>query len=259
MKIFDTHAHYDDERYSEDLEYVIKDNYENGVLRIVNASYDLPSSIKSKELAEKYDIIYFAVGIHPDSVGKNIDEDIIALEKIIKENIDNKKMVAIGEIGLDYYYTKENIGIQKEYFIRQMELAIKYDLPVIIHCRYAGYDIYSILKDKKYLGLNIVFHCFQPTDEITHLIIKRNYMIGLGGNITYKRNKHSIELIKLIPLNQIMVETDAPYMSPACVRGTRNESKNIKYVIEKIAEIKSVEQEVLQEILYDNSVNFFKI
>ncbi len=259
MKIFDTHAHYDDERYSEDLDLVIKDNYENGVKKIVNASYDLPSSAKSKQLADKYDMIYFAVGIHPEGVRDSIDSDMQILEDMVKNNIDNHKFVAIGEIGLDYHYTKENVELQKQYFIRQLDIAQKYNLPVIIHSRDASQDMYHILIDKKYEKMKIVFHCFQPTDEISRLVISRGYMIGVGGNMTYKRSNHSIELVKLIPLNQIMVETDAPYMSPTPVRGTRNVSKNIKYVIERLAEIKEVDVNILEEILYDNSMKFFGI
>lgn len=259
MKIFDTHAHYDDERYKEDLKHVIEDNYNNGVLKIVNASYDLESSIKSKELADRFDNVYYSVGIHPDSVRENAERDIQELERMIKEYKDKTKLVAIGEIGLDYHYTKDNKELQKEYFEKQLELAIMYNLPVIIHCRDAADDMFHILKDEKYKELNLVFHCFQPTDTIANLVIKRKWMIGLGGNITYKRSKHSIDLIKLIPLDQIIVETDAPYLSPEPVRGTRNESKNIKYVIEKLADIKEIDVEMLQNILYDNSIKFYRI
>jgi len=259
MKIFDTHAHYDDERYSEDLDEVIIDNYENGVNKIVNASYDLESSVKSKMLADKYENMYFAVGIHPEGVRETVDEDIIELDRIIKENIDSNKLVAVGEIGLDYYYTKENKSIQKEYFLKQLDLAIKYNLPVIIHSRDASEDMYHILKDKKYENIKLVFHCFQPSDEIARLAIKRKYMIGLGGNITFKRSQHSLDIIKSIPVEQIIVETDAPYMSPVPVRGTRNESKNIKYVIKKLAEIKEMKVETLEDILYKNSIKFFDI
>jgi len=259
MKLFDTHAHYDDERYSEDLDEVIIDNYENGVNKIVNASYDLESSVKSKMLADKYENMYFAVGIHPEGVRETVDEDIIELDRIIKENIDSNKLVAVGEIGLDYYYTKENKSIQKEYFLKQLDLAIKYNLPVIIHSRDASEDMYHILKDKKYENIKLVFHCFQPSDEIARLAIKRKYMIGLGGNITFKRSQHSLDIIKSIPVEQIIVETDAPYMSPVPVRGTRNESKNIKYVIKKLAEIKEMKVETLEDILYKNSIKFFDI
>lgn len=259
MKIFDTHSHYDDERYIEDLDDVIKDNYENGVKKIVNASYDLESSIKSKQIADRYENIYFAVGIHPEGVRETIDEDILELEKIIKDNIGGKKLVAVGEIGLDYYYTKENKELQKEYFARQLNLAIKYDLPVIIHSRDASEDMYHILKDKKYENIRLVFHCFQPSEEIARLVMDRKYMIGLGGNITFKRSQHSLDIIKRVPIEQIMVETDAPYMAPVPVRGTRNESKNIKYVIDKLAEIKEMKVEKLEEILYTNSIKFFDI
>lgn len=259
MKIFDTHAHYDDERYLEDLDSVIEDNYENGVEKIVNASYDLESSKKSKVLADKYDNMYFAIGIHPEGVRESIDEDICDLKNILEENIDNEKLVAIGEIGLDYHYTKENKELQKEYFIKQLDLAIEYELPVIIHSRDASEDMYYILKDKKYKNMKLVFHCFQPTDEIAKLIIDRKYMVGLGGNITFKRSQHSLDIIKSIPIDQIMVETDAPYMSPVPVRGTRNESKNIQFVIEKLTEIKELSIEELQEKLYLNSIKFFDI
>lgn len=259
MKIFDTHAHYDDERYLEDLDNVIIDNLENGVEKIVNASYDLESSNKSKELADKYENIYFAIGIHPEGVRESIDEDIQELRNILEENKNNKKLVAIGEIGLDYYYTKENKELQKEYFTKQLELAKEYNLPVIIHSRDASEDMYHILKDNKYENMKLVFHCFQPADEIARLIINRKYMIGLGGNITFKRSQHSLDIIKSIPLEQIMVETDAPYMSPVPVRGTRNESKNIKYVMQKLSEIKEISLNELEEILYINSINFFDI
>lgn len=259
MKIFDTHAHYDDERYEKDLHQVIKDNYENGVEKIVNASYDLDSSIKSKELADRFVNIYYSVGIHPDSVRENINEDIQKLESMIKEYKGKTKLVAIGEIGLDYHYTKENKLLQKEYLEKQLEIAIKYDLPVIIHCRDASDDMFHILKDDKYKNLNLVFHCFQPADAIVNLVIKRKWYIGLGGNITYKRSSHSVDLIKLVPLDQIIVETDAPYLAPEPVRGTRNDSKNIKYVIEKLAEFKGIDIETLQEILYDNSIKFYRI
>lgn len=259
MKIFDTHAHYDDERYAKDLDLVIKDNYNNGVKKIVNVSYDLDSSKRSKVLSDKYENIYFAIGIHPEGVSKNINQDIQDIETMIKEYNKDSKLVAVGEIGLDYHYTKENKELQKEYFINQLDLAKKYALPVIIHCRDASDDMFHILNDDKYKNLNIVFHCFQPTDAITNLAIKRRWLIGLGGNITYKRSKHSIDLIKLVPLDQIIVETDAPYLSPEPLRGTRNESKNIKYVIEKLAEIKNIDVETLQQILYDNSLKFYRI
>ncbi len=259
MKIFDTHAHYDDDRYKDDLDFVIKDNKNNGVEKIVNASYSLESSIKSKLLADRYENIYFAIGIHPEEVNNNIDRDILELENILKENINNQKLVAVGEIGLDYYYTKDTKELQKEYFVRQLNLAIKYNLPVIIHSRDASSDMYDILKDEKYKSINIVFHCFQPTDDITKLVLDRNYMVGLGGNITYKRSEHSLKLIQKIPIEKIIAETDAPYMSPIPVRGSRNESKNIKYIIEKIAEIKNIEINVVEQTLYNNSLRFFKI
>jgi len=259
MRIFDTHAHYDDERYLEDLDNVIKDNFKNGVEKIVNASYDLESSIKSKELSDKYERIYFAIGIHPEGVRESINEDIQELRNILEKNKNNRKLVAIGEIGLDYYYTKENKELQKEYFIRQLELAIEYNLPVIIHSRDASEDMYHILKNKKYENLKLVFHCFQPTDEIAKLIIDRKYMIGLGGNITFKRSQHSLDIIKSIPIEQIMVETDAPYMSPVPVRGTRNVSKNIKFIIQKLSEIKEIPLNELEDNLYINSIKFFDI
>ena len=259
MKIFDTHAHYDDERYSDDLDNVIEDNVNSGVCEIVNASCDLQSSIKSKELSLKYNNIYYAVGIHPEFVRKEVDEDITELENIILSGLNKTKLVAIGEIGLDYHYTKENKDLQRIYFEKQLDLAIKYDLPVIIHSRDAIDDMFHILKDSKYEKLSIVFHCFQPADSIADLVIKRNYMIGLGGNITYKRSEHSLNVIRKIPIEQILVETDCPYLSPVPLRGERNESKNIKYVIEKLSEIKGIDINTLEDVLYRNSIKFFKI
>ncbi len=258
-RIFDTHAHYDDERYKEDLDEVIKACFEEGVDKIVNASFDIASSKKSIKLSEQYDNIYYTIGFHPETASNVTKKDMEELEKIIEEKAEDKKFVAIGEIGLDYYYTKENKEEQKELFNKQLVIAQKYKKPIVIHCRDATEDMYNIIKSEKYKDSKIAFHCFQPSELLAKLIIERKYMIGIGGNITYNRNEKSIEIIKRIPINQILFETDAPYLTPVPHRGKRNESKYINFVIEKVAEIKQVDPEGLAKEVYKNSMSFFDI
>ncbi|MDD2627492.1 MAG: TatD family hydrolase [Clostridia bacterium] len=258
-RIFDTHAHYDDERYKKDLDEVIKQGTKEGVEKIINASFDIKSSKEAIKLSAKYDNIYYAIGIHPESASNVTSTDVEELEKIIQEKSTDKKFVAIGEIGLDYYYTKENKEDQKKLFNKQLKIAQKYKKPIVIHCRDAAEDMYNIIKSEEYRDNKIAFHCFQPSELLTKLIIERKYMIGIGGNITYNRNEKSLEIIKKIPVSQMLFETDAPYLSPVPQRGKRNESRYIKHVIEKVAEIKQIDSEGLAKRVYKNSINFFGV
>ena len=262
IKIFDTHAHYDDERYIDDLDAVITDNYKSGVDKIVNVGCDIESSIKSMKLAKKYAHIYASIGLHPEVMEKSqqeIEREYKKLEDILKNLSAQDKVLAIGEIGLDYHYTKDNKEMQKKYFMKQLELAKKYNLIVILHCRDVAEDMYNILKDFSGLDGRIVLHCFQPNEKLARLVIERNFMIGIGGSITYKRNDNSLNIIKSIPTKNMMLETDSPYLTPVPNRGKRNESKNIAYVIKRLAEILEIDEEILAKQLYDNSTNFFGV
>ena len=262
VKIFDTHAHYDDKKYSEDLDSVIMDNYNSGVDRIINIGCDIDSSIRSIELAKKYTHIYASIGLHPEVLQKpkeKIEKDFAEFENILKNLTKEDKVLAIGEIGLDYYYTKDNKEVQKEYFLKQLELAKKHHLIAILHCRDAAEDMYNILKNFDGLDGRIVLHCFQPNEKLAKLVVEKNFMIGIGGSITYKRNDNSLNVIKSIPTKNMILETDSPYLTPVPNRGKRNESKNIIYVIKRLAEILGENEISLAKQLYDNSVEFFGI
>lgn len=258
-KMFDTHSHYNDEVYKTDLDEVLKSCFESGVDKIVNVGDNIESSKKSVELSKEYNQIYATVGIHPCDTKGDIEQDISEIENMIVSKTNESKIVAIGEIGLDYHYEDTDKQSQKEYFLKQIELAKKYNLPVVIHSRDAAQDMYDIIKEEKDMNGRLLFHCFQPNEQIADLIIKRGYMIAVGGNITYKRTQSNIDIIKSIPLEQIVVETDCPYLSPEPNRGKRNDSRNIYYVIDKLAEIKDMEPNKLAKILYENSMKFFGI
>ena len=254
MKIIDVHAHYENERYNEDREKVLKEQFANGVDYIINAGAGIESSLGGVEVSNKFENVYCTIGIHPEFVdnGENVED----LKKLYVEN-KHAKIVAIGEIGLDYHYTKENKEAQKKFFKEQLELAYELGLPVQIHSRDASIDTIQVLEETRKKPSKIMFHCFDLNPETAKFIIKNGYKISLGGNITYKRKDIAYQVIKEMPIENIMTETDAPYLAPEPVRGTRNESKNIVYVIEKIANIKEMDKEKVENVLYNNAVEFY--
>lgn len=252
MNIFDTHAHYDDEQYDEDRENLLLSMNENGVKYIVNQSVDIKTSNFSISLAEKFPYVYAAVGIHPEDVDKseNVDE--------IKRLASHEKVVAIGEIGLDYHYTKLNKDIQLDYFKKQLILANEANLPVVIHDRDAHGDTLDTLKSIK-VKKGGVLHCFSGSVEMAKELIKLGYYLGFDGPITFKNAQTSIDVIKYAPIDRILVETDSPYLTPEPFRGKRNNSMYLEYVINKIAEIKGLEPNEIGEITMNNAKKLFKI
>ena len=234
MKIIDVHAHYDDEKYSEDREETINKQFTGGVEYIINAGAGIEASKGALELANTHDNIYCTIGIHPQYVedGENIED----LRRLYVEN-NKEKIVAIGEIGLDYHYTKEFKEEQKRLFKEQLEFAYEIGLPVQIHARDASIDTVEVLESTKNKPEKIMFHCFDLNEQTAKYIISKGYKVSLGGNITYKRTDTAIKVIKEMPIENIMTETDAPYLAPVPHRGERNESLNITSVIEKLAEI----------------------
>lgn len=256
MKIIDVHAHYDDERYADDLEKVLKDARENEVEYIINAGAGVDESKEAVNLAKKYDIIYATIGIHPENVDKvdSIDE----IKEIYEQNKDCNKIIAIGEIGLDYHYTKLNKEEQKSLFKDQLEYAKEIGIPVQVHSRDAAQDTIAVIEDADAPN-EIMFHCFDLNEHTARYIIEKGYKVSLGGNITYKRTENAIKVIKDMPLENIMTETDAPYLSPEGYRGKRNHSKYIVKVIEKIAEIKELPINEVANILYNNAKTFYKL
>ncbi len=254
MKIVDVHAHYEDERYNEDRENIIKKQHENGVEYIINAGAGIESSKEALKIANIHENMYCTIGIHPEFVDKG--ENIDNLKSLY---VDNKKdkIAAIGEIGLDYHYTKEFKEEQKKLFKEQLEFAYEVGLPVQIHSRDASIDTVEVLESTDRKPEKIMFHCFDLNEQTARYIINKGYKISVGGNITYKRTDTAIKVLKEMPIESIMTETDAPYLAPVPHRGERNESLNIQYVIEKLAEIKEIDKEEVARIVYNNAIEFY--
>jgi len=253
--IFDTHAHYDDEAFDEDRESLIASLANNGIARVVNIGADLKGSRASVELAEKYDFIYAAIGAHPDNA-KEIDDAGIAL---LKELSNNKKVVAIGEIGLDYYWSKDNMEEQKEAFSRQINLARELSLPIVIHSRDAAKDTMDILKEEDAGAIGGVMHCFSYSTEIAREVVDMGLYIGVGGVVTFKNGKKLREALLEVPLDKIVLETDCPYLAPEPRRGSRNSSLNLPYVVKAIADIKGASVEEVMKTTYNNACRMYRI
>lgn len=250
--IFDSHAHYDDSRFDEDRDELLSSLSQKGVTKIINCGCDLKSSLKNVDLAEKYDFVYAAIGVHPHEAEETTDKDISEIEKLYKR----KKVVAVGEIGLDYHYDFSPRERQFEIFEKQLILANKLDLPVIIHDREAHEDTLRLLKKHKPQG---VVHCFSGSVEMAKEIIKLGMYIGLGGAVTFKNAKKPVEVAEYLPIDRLLLETDAPYMTPVPFRGQRCDSSHIAYTAEKIAQIKMLDVQELIDKCNTNAKKLFKI
>lgn len=253
--IFDSHAHYDDDSFNDDREDVINEVFENGVVGILNCGSSLEGMRKSVELAKKYSFIYAAVGIHPGNADEFNEEVLIEIETYANSF---NKVKAIGEIGLDYYWDENpEREIQKNVFRAQMKLAEKLQLPVIIHDREAHQDTLMIMKE--FPNVKGVVHCFSGSVEFAKECVKLGYYVGITGVITFKNAKKLVEVVKEIPMESLLVETDCPYMAPSPYRGKRNKSDYIKHIIEKISEIKEMSYEEIELISKSNAEKMIKI
>ncbi len=259
MKIeyFDSHAHYDDSKFDEDRKEIIQKMYDEGVTKIISAGYNLESSKYASKLTSEYDFIYTTCGISPNDIPEGEKEFYKELIEI-KELTKNEKCVAIGEIGLDYYWNKENKEYQKRAFIEQINLANEVDLPIVIHSRDAISDTLEILKNNK-VNRKGVFHCCMLNRELVKEALKLGFYISFAGPVTFKNSKNAQEIIKMVPNERFFIETDSPYLSPEPNRGKRNDSRNLKYIVEKIAKEKDIDIEKVAEISYKNAVEFFGI
>lgn len=247
-KIFDTHAHYDDEAFDEDREEVLKQIQEAGVIGVLNCACSRKSLTTTNDLTLKYDFIYGALGIHP-SDAYDYNEEVKA--EIIEKVKANNKILAIGEIGLDYYWDENpDRETQKKVFREQMELAKELNLPVVIHDRDAHKDTLDIMKE--YPSVKGIVHCFSGSVEFAKECVKLGYYIGITGVVTFKNAKKIIEVVDAIPLDRLLVETDCPYMAPIPNRGKRNKSDYIEYIIEQVAEIKKIDPISTNMELNDN-------
>lgn len=253
--IFDTHTHYEDERFDEDRDELLKSMKENGIDKIVNVGASINSTKKTVELAHKYDFVYAAVGIHPQDVA-TLDEKHI---EWLKELAADTKVVAIGEIGLDYHYEEPAKAIQKIWFEKQLELAHEVKLPVCIHSREAAKDTLEIMKACNAEKLGGVIHCFSYSTEMAEIYINMGFYIGIGGVITFKNSKKLKEVVQNIPLEHIVLETDCPYMAPVPNRGKRNSSLYLPYVVQAIAQLKGISEEEVIRVTEENAMKLYRL
>lgn len=253
--IFESHAHYDDKAFDEDREALLEGLKENGIGYVINIGANIETTRNTIGLAEKYPFIYGAVGVHPSDTDE-LDEKNFAW---LKKQCAHPKIVAVGEIGLDYYWDEPDKKIQKLWFKRQLDMARETKLPVIIHSRDAAKDTLDIMKAANAGEMGGVIHCFSYTKEIAREYLDRNYYFGIGGVITFPNAKKLVEAVKYIPMNRILLETDCPYLAPEPYRGWRNQSSYISLAAERLAEIKEMtKEEVLRQTL-QNAKDFYRI
>jgi len=248
---FESHAHYDDERFDEDREKLITSLQSDGIDTVVNVGSDIDSSKASIALSEKYSFFYASVGVHPHEVSKMTENDINTL----RELATHPRVVAIGEIGLDFYYDLSPRDTQRYWFNRQLNLASELNMPVIIHSREAAKECFDLIKASSVR--NGVIHCYSGSAQMAKDYIDMGFYIGIGGSLTFKNNKKGIEVVEQIPIDKILIETDSPYLAPVPYRGKRNDSRLLKYVVEKISEIKNIPENDICKITKINAQNLY--
>ena len=253
--IFETHAHYDNEAFDDDRETLLSSMQDNGIGRIVNVGASLKSTAASIELAEKYPFIYAAAGVHPNETAE-LDEDSFAG---LRQQCLHKKVVAVGEIGLDYYWDEPSHEIQKMWFARQLELAREVKKPVIIHSREAAKDTFDMMAAHHADEIGGVVHCFSYSAEMAQEYVKMGFYIGVGGVVTFKNGRKLREVVEAVPIERILLETDSPYLSPEPNRGQRNSSLNIPYIAQKIAEIKEMSCDEVVAVTERNAEQMYRL
>ena len=259
IKLFDSHSHLNDEKFDEDREELIKEIIKNDNFEFVTAGYNLEGSKKAIDISNKYKNIYATCGISPNDIPQNEDKlwkELKEIEELAKNN--KEKVVAIGEIGLDYYWNVGNKDIQKKVFIEQIKIANRLNLPIVIHTRDAICDTLQILKENN-VEKKGVFHCCPQNRELIKEAVRLGFYISFAGPITFKNSKNSVEMINLVPNDKILIETDSPYLAPEPVRGTRNNPSNVKFVAQKIADAKKLSLEEVAKITRENTYRIFEI
>ena len=253
--IFDTHAHYDDKAFDEDRHEILSGMREQGIGRIVNIGSGLEENEATLKLTEQYDFIKAAFGIHPEFAGELNEENFKRIEELCRLDA----CVAVGEIGLDYYWPEPDAAIQKYWFERQMDLARRISKPIVVHSRDAAQDTYELMRaaDAGYNGG--VVHCFSYSREIAKRFVDINFYIGVGGVVTFKNGKKLKEVIEYIPLEHIVLETDCPYLAPTPHRGKRNSSLLLPYVVEAISEIKGISREEVEQVTWNNAHKLYRL
>lgn len=253
--IFDTHAHYDDDAFDEDRERLLERLPAEGIARVVNVGASLDSCRKTIELTEKYDFIYSAIGVHPSETAELNEENF----KWLRESCGHPKCVAVGEIGLDYYWEEPSPSVQKEWFLRQLDLARELSLPVVIHSRDAAKDTIDLLKVAKAEEIGGVIHCYSYTKESAKIFYDMGFYFGIGGVLTFKNSKKLKEAVNDIPMERIVLETDCPYLAPVPFRGKRNCSLYIPYVIAVLAEIKGISEDEVRRLAWENAHKLYRM
>ncbi len=248
---FESHAHYDDDSFQLDRDEILKMLPSKGICKVINASSDINSSYASIALANQYPYIYAAVGIHPEQAHQAKQEDLSLLRELTTE----KKVVAIGEIGLDYYYNADTKQIQTSLFAQQLSLAKEVQLPVIVHSREAAQETFDVIQQS---GVRKgVIHCYSGSAQMALEYTKMGFYIGVGGVITFKNAKKLVETVEALPLERILIETDSPYLAPVPNRGKRNDSTNLLHIVKRISEIKKCTEEEVQNITKMNGETLF--
>lgn len=253
--IFDTHAHYDDEAFDEDRDALLAELPGNGIARVVNVGASLASCGRTIELMNRYDYIYGAIGVHPSETAELNDDAF----EWLRQQCRLEKCVAVGEIGLDYYWDEPDRELQKEWFRRQLNLARELAKPVIIHSRDAAKDTVDLMTEEHAEEIGGVIHCYSYTKETAEVFLKMGFYFGIGGVLTFKNAKKLKEAVAYIPLDRIVLETDCPYLAPEPNRGKRNSSLNIPYVVKALAEIKGVEEETVRKAAWENAHKLYRL
>ena len=253
--IFDTHAHYDDEAFDEDRDALLAELPENGIARVVNVGASLASCGRTIEIMNRYGYIYGAIGVHPSETAELNDEAF----EWLRQQCQLEKCVAVGEIGLDYYWDEPDRELQKEWFRRQLNLARELAKPVIIHSRDAAKDTVNLMTEEHAEEIGGVIHCYSYTKETAEVFLKMGFYFGIGGVLTFKNAKKLKEAVAYIPLDRIVLETDCPYLAPEPNRGKRNSSLNIPYVVKALAEIKGVEEETVRKAAWENAHKLYRL
>lgn len=253
--IFETHAHYDDDAFNEDREKLLDIMKENRIEYIVNVGSSMKTCRQTIELVGKYDFIYGAIGVHPSDTAELDEEKFTELCNMV----DKEKILAVGEIGLDYYWDEPDRNIQKKWFEKQIYMAKEKNKPVIYHSRDAAKDTLDIIKSTKACEVGGVIHCFSYGVEMAREYLKMGYYIGVGGVVTFKNAKKLKEVVEYTPLDRILLETDCPYLTPVPFRGKRNDSTKLHYVVEEIANIKQVSIDEVERVTMNNAKMMYKL
>jgi TatD DNase family protein len=256
--IFDTHAHYDDDRFDPDRDQLLGNTLRAaGIGKVMNVAADIDSVDSTNELSLRYEDVYAALGIHPSEVDLLTEADMDHIRELA---VGNPKVRAIGEIGLDYHYEDSDPSLQEKWFIRQIELAKELGYPIIVHSRDAAEDTMRLLTrfyEEDSRRINGVVHCYSYALPDARQYVRRGFMIGVGGVVTFKNSRKLKEVVSEIPLSSIVLETDAPYLAPVPFRGERNDSARLTYVVDTIAEIKNISAEQIEKVTYDNALRLY--